>query len=435
VRTTIVRPEGRPAACRAPLRRVAFRRAVADKLAARMPVRLAAVVSHPIQYQAPLFRALARRRDVDLEVLFLSDHGVALTADPGFGREVRFDVPLVEGFTHRFVPNLSPRPSVAHPLGLVNPGLVRLLSRRRCDVAWIHGYAHASDWIAFAAAATAGVPFLVRGESTLAAASSSPLRRAVKRALLAPLARSAAGMLCVGAENRRFWQAYGVGPERLFDAPYGVENDWFASRAAEARVSGFSAGHRRLVGAGPDDVVLLFVGKLVDRKAPLDLVRAVAGLGAEGRRCVAVFVGDGERRPDVEAGLARAGVRGAVVGFANQSELPAWYAAADLLVLPSLRETWGLVVNEAMACGLPVVVSDAVGCGADLVEGQRTGGRFRAGDAGSLAAAIRPLVGDAAARREAAEHAIKRVAAYDVSVAAEGIASAAVEVAGCRGRR
>ncbi|MFM2153667.1 MAG: hypothetical protein RL199_2102 [Pseudomonadota bacterium] len=397
-----------------------------------MPVRLAAVVSHPIQYQAPLFRALAQRRDVALEVLFLSDHGLSPSADPGFGRAVRFDVPLVDGFAHRFVPNISPRPSVAYPLGLVNPGVVRLISRDRCDVAWVHGYAHASDWLAFAAARAAGVPLLVRGESTLAAGTMSPLRRLAKRGLLTPLARAAAGMLCVGTENRRFWQSYGVGPARLFDAPYGVDNGWFAARAAQARRSGLAAERRREVGAGPGDVVLLFVGKLVDRKAPLDLVNAVAGLGETGRRCVAVFVGDGERREMVEAALGRTGVRGGVVGFANQSELPGWYAAADLFVLPSLRETWGLVVNEAMACGLPVVVSDAVGCGADLVDGHGTGGRFEAGSAVSLSRALLELASSETSRREAGERALRRVADFDVAVTAEGIASAAVAVA--RGR-
>jgi glycosyltransferase involved in cell wall biosynthesis len=399
-----------------------------------MAVRLAAVVSHPIQYQAPLMRALARRGDVDLEVLFLSDHGLAPTHDPGFGRELQFDVPLVEGFPHRFVPNLSPRPSVAHPLGLVNPGLVRLLARGGFDAVWVHGYAHASEWMAFASAAAAGLPYLVRGESTLQAGTRARWRGLVKRALLTPLVRGAAGLLCVGAENRRFWESYGARKEQLFEAPYGVDNGWFAARSTEARASGLAARLRREAGATPDDVLLLFVGKLVDRKAPLDLVEGVAALGAGGRRCVAAFAGDGALRGQVEAALARRGVRGHVAGFANQSVLPGWYAAADLLVLPSRRETWGLVVNEAMACGLPAVVSDRVGCGADLVDGHGTGARFACRDAGSLAAALGPFVEDAELRTDAARRAAARVSAFDVVAAAEGIARAASNVASRAGR-
>jgi glycosyltransferase involved in cell wall biosynthesis len=389
-----------------------------------MRPRLAAVVSHPIQYQAPLLRALAQRGDLDLTVLFLSDHGVRPTHDTGFGRTVRFDVPLTEGFAHRFVPNVAPRPSVARPLGLVNPGLWRELRSGRFDAVWVHGYAHASDWLAFAAARAAGVPYLVRGESTLEAGTTSPARRALKRALLSPLVRGAAGLLCVGVLNRRFWEAHGARPDQLFEAPYGVDNAAFARGAAEARDTGLAASHRRALGAGPDDVVLLFVGKLVDRKAPLDLVQAVSAMGAEGRRCVVAFVGDGERRGAVEEALLASGVRGRVVGFANQSALAGWYAAADLLVLPSLRETWGLVVNEAMAAGLPVVVSDRVGCRADLVEDRGTGAVHRAGDPHDLARALAPLVADATARAEAARRARERVAAYDIAATAEGIARA-----------
>jgi glycosyltransferase involved in cell wall biosynthesis len=348
---------------------------------------------------------------------------------------VRFDVPLVDGFKHRFLRNIAPRPSVAHPLGLVSPGLVRLLTRRRYDAVWVHGYAHASDWLAFAAASAAGLPYLIRGESTPDSGTRLPMRRWMKRSMLAPLVRRAAGLLCVGSANRRFWQAHGARSAQLFDAPYGVDNGWFASRALDARVSGLAGRLRSGVGAGPDDVVLLFAGKLVDRKAPLDLVRAVSRLGGEGRRCVAVFAGDGERRPDVASALVQDGVRGRVVGFVNQSELPGWYAAADLLVLPSLRETWGLVVNEAMACALPVVVSDAVGCGADLVEGHGTGAVFAAGDAAGLAAALCPLVTDDAVRREAGSRAVARVSDFDVAAAAEGIAAAATAVCRPRFRR
>lgn len=396
-----------------------------------MPLRLAAIVSHPIQYQAPLFRLVAATPGVDLEVLFLSDHGLAPTFDQGFGRSVQFDVPLLDGYASRFVPNRAWKPSVARAGGLVNPGLVREIVRGKYDAVWVHGYGHASEWLAFAAAALTRTPVLLRGESTLLY-DSPPVRRAAKKALVGPLVRAAAGLLYIGAQNRSFYESLGARPEQLFFAPYAVDNGWFAARADEARANGRREALRAGVGATADDVVLLFVGKLLARKRPEDVAEAVARLGPDGRRAVIAYVGEGEARASLEAALARTGVRGRIVGFANQSELPAWYAASDLFVLPSEHETWGLVVNEAMAAGLPVVASDLVGSSYDLVVGRGTGAVHRAGDPASLAEALRPLVADRAARAAASERARAVVAGYDVSVTAAGIVQALQAAAGRR---
>ena len=176
------------------------------------------------------------------------------------------------------------------------------------------------------------------------------------------------------------------------------------------------------MGAGPQDVVLLVVGKLMGFKRPLDVVHALAHLD---RRAIAVFVGDGELRADVERALAATGVRGTVTGFVNQTDLPDWYAAGDVAVLASDFEKWGLVVNEAMACGLPIVVSDLVGCAPDLVHAGETGEVFRACDAESLAAALRPLIDQSDRRARLGAAARRLVARYDVAATAEGIIAAA----------
>ena len=387
----------------------------------RRQLRLAGLVSHPIQYQAPLFRCLAARPDIDFTAIFLSEHGVRPSFDPGFGRVIAYDVPLLDGYRHIVVPNRARHPDTQRFLGAVNPGLVGVLRRNRFDALWVHGYAQASNWIGFAAAAATRVPFLIRGDSQLLA-RPAPHRRSLRRVVLTALFRAASGLLYIGAQNRRFYECYGAPPDRLFFAPYGVDNAFFAERAQAARASGRREQLRAGIGAGRDDVVLLVVGKLMGFKRPLDVVRALARLN---RRAIAVFVGDGELRSAVEAELAATGVRGVVTGFVNQSDLPEWYAAGDVAVLASDFEKWGLVVNEAMACGLPVVVSDLVGCAPDLVRDGESGAVFRARDPETLAAVLGPLVEESALRARLGDGARRLVVRYDIAAAADGIIAAA----------
>jgi glycosyltransferase involved in cell wall biosynthesis len=387
-------------------------------------LRLAGLVSHPIQYQAPLFRALARHPDVDFTAVFLSDHGLQPTLDPGFGQVIAFDVPLVEGYRSLFVPNRAPHPHTQRFFGAVNPGLAAAIARERFDALWVHGYAQASNWIGFATAAMLRIPFLIRGDSQLLVQRPLPVR-SVRRLVLAALFRAASAVLYIGQQNRRFYEWFGVPDDKLYFAPYGVDNAFFAERARAARAAGRREILRARIGAAPDDVVLLVVGKLMGFKRPLDVVRAMAALD---RRAIAVFVGDGELRPEVERELSASGVRGVVTGFVNQRDLPEWYAAGDVAVLASDFEKWGLVVNEAMACGLPIVASDLVGCVPDLVREGESGAVFRACNPEALAAVLRPLMQQPALRVQLGEGARRLIARYDVAAAADGIVAAATAV-------
>ena len=233
---------------------------------------------------------------------------------------------------------------------------------------------------------------------------------------------------------------YGARPERIFNAPHFVDNEWFAARAVEARSQPShlpsSIFHlRNTWGADEATLVVLFVGKFQPIKRPQDILRALAILQAQranrdtaagapvsdpavvehppktrrigDRRStmnssgghsdpacadtIAVFVGSGELEPELRALAAREKLRVNFAGFKNQSELPRCYAAADVLVLPSESETWGLVVNEGMACGLPAIVSEAVGCAPDLIEEGCTGFQFPVGDAAQLARRLAQL--------------------------------------------
>lgn len=346
------------------------------------PVRLAALVSHPIQYQAPLFRALAKMPEIDLEVLFCSQAGVQSHYDSGFGVRVRWDVPLLDGYAYQFLPNVSPRPTAGSPFGLINPQLYRRISDGRFDVLWVHGWSLVSHWLAIASAFRHRIPLLLRGE-TSGLEAVGPHKSLLRRALLRPLFRKMGAALAIGTHNAEFYRRHGVGADRIFPAPYSVDNERFRAQAKELLPQ--KRKLRREAGIDENLPAILFCGKLQAYKRPLDLLAAYAMLQAEHRTSL-IFVGDGVLRKPLEQFAVQHGLADVhFTGFKNQSELPAYYAMSDVLVLPSGFERWGLVVNEAMCFGLPIVVSDRVGCAADLVREERNGYTFPAGDVAQLA--------------------------------------------------
>lgn len=391
-----------------------------DVASTRRPRRLAVVTSHPIQYQAPLFRELAKRPDVDLTVFFCSDHGVTEQVDPGFGRSFKWDVPLLDGYRHEFVPNVARHPGPTGFFGEINPALVGKLARGKFDAVLVHGYAFASCWLAGAGAKLGGAKLLLRGESHLLEPRPR-WKRFAKRLLLGPAFRFVDACLPIGSLNYEYYRSYGVSPLKLIYAPYTVDNDFFAREADRWRPRRNEV--RRELGLPEDAAVALFSAKLLPKKRPLDLLKALeATRTAPAIR--ALFVGDGPLRSECEA-FARTRLAGRVAfaGFRNQTDLPRLYAAADVLVLPSDVEPWGLVLNEAMAAGLPVIASAVVGAAADLVRPGETGEMFRLGDIAALAGALDKVCEPATAARLSAG-ARARIARWSIRETADGIARA-----------
>jgi glycosyltransferase involved in cell wall biosynthesis len=398
------------------------------------PWRLAIFTSHPIQYQAPLFRALSASGRVQPIVYFGSRHGVDVTRDAGFGTEFRWDVPLLEGYRHRFLPNVARSPDVSRFRGVRLAGVDDVLATDAPDALLVLGWQTLAHLQLIRAAWRAGIPVIVRGESTLQRSPASGVRGLARRALWIPARvrlytaafRRVDAFLTIGSRNRDYYRSFGVPDERMFWAPYGVDNDWFhmtepARSLARARV-------REEIGVGEKTIVFASAAKLIERKRPFDLVDAVAALRRRGIDAHALFIGEGELRDEIERRATRAGIDDSVTisGFINQTDLPAWYAASDTLVLPSdSRETWGLVVNEAMAAGLPVVVSDAAGCSVDLVRDGENGFTYPCGDVDALTdrmARIAELPPEQ--RRAFADRSREIVAGFGIDVAAFATATA-----------
>ena len=359
-------------------------------------VRLAYLVSHPIQYQAPLLRRIAQEADIDLLVLFGSDFSVRGYRDEGFGVGVKWDVPLLDGYQYEFLPKLRDRGDVgfASPL---NRGIVSRLAGRNgspaCDALWVHGYSTANALHGMLAARALGIPVLLRAESWLRDRGRSKMKLALKRAFFAGLGTLVDGVLPIGTLNAEYWRYYFSDEVPQFLMPYAVDNHYFAERARDARAGRESL--RAELELEPGQPVILFASKLQQRKCCSDLIEAYAQLtrtpGAPS--AALVIVGDGEERATLE-GLAGVTGLGGIrfCGFRNQSEMPRFFDLATVFVLPSRHEPWGLIVNEVMNAARPAIVSHDVGCAPDLIEDGVNGCVFPAGDVGALAGVLQRML-------------------------------------------
>jgi len=351
--------------------------------------------THPIQYQTPIWKALALDGRVPFEVWYLTNFGVESSHDREFGEKFRWDIDTLSGYPHRF---LTSEPD-AVPTNFwkcrATESLKHRLSQSRATAIWIQGWQVLGYWQAAWAGKAVGAEVWLRAESNDLAATPY-WKRMIKRPVLGQLFSRVDRFLCIGSANRRLYQAYGIPEIRLVAAPYAVDNDRFADQANALR--GDRTRIRREWGIADDAFCPLFCGKFIAKKRPLDMVRAAQALRVDGRLpdIHLLFVGTGELENELHKACDVVGVRAAPVrdgcaerpratfaGFLNQTQISRAYVAADCLDLPSDHgETWGLVVNEAMASGLPCVVSRACGCSEDLVG---EGLSFPLGDVGALA--------------------------------------------------
>jgi glycosyltransferase involved in cell wall biosynthesis len=334
-------------------------------------LRIAHVVSHPIQYFAPLYREITKHPDVELTVLFGSDFGTRPSFDPGLGQTIQFDTPLLEGFTYEFLPNAGDGKPGGDVCSFDCPSLNAILSASRFDCVWIHGWGYRMQRQAALAAQQNNIPYVIRGETTLLDAPKYSLRWLRRFVLYRQILQRAAACLYVGIQNRRFYRSMGIPETRLRPAHYSVDASFFTRQilSAEDRTA-----FRTSRNTSDSDLVISTVAKLIPRKRVGDLVEAVAACDSAVRLWV---LGDGELSESLRLNANQlAPGRVEWFGFTNQQAIPRILSASDVFALASDEETWGLVVNEAMACGLPAIVSDRIGCGEDLVLPGETGFRY-----------------------------------------------------------
>jgi glycosyltransferase involved in cell wall biosynthesis len=396
-------------------------------------VRLAYLVSHPIQYQAPLLRRIAREPDIELTVFFSSNFSVREYVDKGFGVDVKWDVPLVDGYEHEFLPAIWDKRRTG-PASQLNYGIFSRLRGGKggagFDVLWVHGYSTLNSLQGMLAAKRLGVPVLLRAESRLGTADRGGLKPWTKNLFFSLSKRLVDGVLPIGALNTVYWRHYLGDSFPQFPMPYAVDNSYFQSRCLEA-----AAGRLELqqeLNLEASRPVILFASKLRNRKCCADLLEAYLNLvvvkGTDPHPYL-VIVGDGEERPELERRASQSGCEDIrFCGFRNQSELPRFFDIATVFVLPSRDEPWGLVVNEVMNAGRAVIVSDDVGCQPDLIEDGVEGCVFAAGDVAALTNALRRVLATPETADAMGQRGLAKIRTWDFEEDVRGLRSAIAQV-------
>lgn len=340
--------------------------------------KLAIITSHPIQYYAPWFRHLSTSSDLAIRVFYLWDFGITQKADHGFQQAIQWDIPLLAGYEHEFVPNVSSRPGTNHFWGLYNPELIAQVRAYAPDVVLLMNYNYVSLYHFLAVWHDS--PILFRGDSHRLVPKTG-LKAWIRQQWISQVFRRFDGVLYVGKANYDYFRTHGVSADRLFFAPHAIDNDRFINQRATAHEQ---AQHwKRELRIPAHHRVVLFAGKLIPKKRPHDLLAAF--LQAKLPDTSLLFAGAGALEHELRA-QAACHSNISFAPFQNQSLMPRTYAIADVFVLPSYGdgETWGLAINEAMCLAKPIIVSNHVGCASDLVEQGQNGWIFPAGNVEAL---------------------------------------------------
>jgi glycosyltransferase involved in cell wall biosynthesis len=393
--------------------------------------KLAIFISHPIQYQVPLYKKLSKK--VNLTVYYYSKFGAEKYFDPQFKKEFKWDIDLLEGYNYKFLKNYSFK-SGFHFFGFINFGIFKEILRNKFDAVLINSWSYFSDWLVILVCLISKTKLLLRVESPYNQEILKPkwklfIKKIIFGKILFPRVYA---FLYIGEENRKFYKFYGVPDKKLFFAPYAVDNERFQKEYE--KLKGKKEELRRELNIDPNDVVILFVGKLIPKKRPMDLLRAYESIletydvpSIDGNILKSdvhlLYMGDGELRFNLEKYTKDHNLKNAhFVGFKNQTEISKYYAMSDIFVLPSdVGETWGLVVNEAMNFRLPIIVSDLVGCGSDLVKHGENGYIFKTGNIEELAKYLEELIINEEKRKLFGEKSFEIVKGYNYDKTMESI--------------
>ena len=350
--------------------------------------KLAIITTHPIQYYAPVFKLLCQRQKLDIKVFYTWGEDAANKYDPGFDKNIEWDIPLLDGYPYEWIKNTAPDPGTHHFRGIINLCLINQVNLWKPDAILVYGWGFQSHLKALRYFKNK-VPVFFRGDSTLLDEKKG-MKSLLRSIILKLVYRYVDHAFYVGKNNKAYFLKYGLKDDQLSLAPHAVDNERFSADKHE------EALHlREQLGLSNDEVLILFAGKLEEKKSPLLLLQAVINLNDP--KVHLLYVGNGALEGDLKL-IAKGNNRIHFLDFQNQLQMPVMYQACDLFCLPSEgpNETWGLAVNEAMACKKAILTSDKVGCAIDLVENGQNGNIFKAGDIKDLFEKLQQLTANKA---------------------------------------
>lgn len=370
---------------------------IKNKEAIDKTIRLAIISTHPVQYYAPVFKLLYERENINIKVFYTWGEKALDKYDPGFDKNINWDIPLLDGYPYEWVQNTADDPGSHHFKGVKNPDLINKIKQWKPNAILLFGWAYHSH-LKVLLHFKNKIPVFFRGDSTLLDEKKG-LKALLRSVFLNWVYRHVDHAFYVGTNNKAYFKKYGVKENKLSFAPHAIDNDRFAAdKSKEADLL------RQTLGIRDSDLLILFAGKLEEKKSPLLLMDAF--LTIQNPAVHILFLGSGI----LEAKLRqKAGDTEKVhfIDFQNQLAMPAIYQACDLFCLPSKgpHETWGLAVNEAMACRKAVLVSDKVGCAIDLVKEKYNGCIFKSEDIDDLKACLQQLTKSKDLLKDYGEHA------------------------------
>ena len=341
--------------------------------------KLAIISTHPIQYNAPLFRLLSERKNLTIRIFYTWGRAVLENKyDPGFGKHITWDIPLLEGYEYTFVNNIAQNPGSHHFKGIDNPTLIDEVKNWGASAVLVYGWSFKSH-LKLMRYFHGKIPVLFRGDS-ISTALANPIKNVLRNLFLRWVYKHVDVAFYVGTKNKNYFKENGLRPQQLIFAPHAVDNQRFIGSTINRTNSNI---WRNQLGISDSAITILFVGKLEPKKDPQILKKAFSEVSQTGLHLI--YVGNGILESELKDGIVDA-TNIHFIDFQNQQKMPEVYALADLVVLPSKGpgETWGLAINEAMAAGKAVLVSDACGCAEDLVEESLNGYIFKHGEVSDL---------------------------------------------------
>lgn len=367
--------------------------------------KLAIITTHPIQYNAPLFKLLATRNKIDIKVFYTFSQALQQFADPDFQQSIQWDIPLLEGYQWEAVQNKASKPSSKNFFGVKNPSLISKIKKYNPDAILVYGWNHLSHFRVMHRF-KGMVPILFRGDSNLIdyhTTSSRGVQRLSKlfkfrlrTVFLRYIYRYIDYALFVGTHNKAYYLHHGLKESHLIFAPHAVDNNHFQDNQ-ERNLPGKAQQWRHELNIPNNELVILFAGKFEPKKNPGILIEAVIQINEELKEkskendklsaisYQLLLVGSGISEPQLR-NQAKDHSYIHFLPFQNQSKMPIVYHLADIFCLPSQgpNETWGLALNEAMACSRPAIASDKVGAAIDLIDPGKNGYIFQSGNVDDL---------------------------------------------------
>lgn len=308
---------------------------------------------------------LANEESVDVKVFYTWEQSRnAAKYDPGFGKVIEWDIPLLEGYEHTFVKNVSKSPGSHSYKGIVNPTLNTDIEAWGAEAVLVFGWPFHSH-LRCLKYFKRKIPVLFRGDSTLLDEQKG-LKRVIRRILLKYVYSFIDYALYVGENNKKYFLAHGVKEKQLHFVPHAIDSERFSAHATQYEQDAQEL--RRELGISENAFVILFAGKFINKKDPFFMLKLAELLKDEDVDIV--MVGNGELESELKQKAS--GIRVHFMDFQNQGKMPVIYRMCDLFVLPSKgpNETWGLVINEAVACGKYVIATDKVGCAPDMIKSE-----------------------------------------------------------------